>query len=415
MKENSGSLAIFRKAQELMPGGVNSPIRAFGSVELRPIAIDKGKGPFVWDADGNRYIDYLLSWGPLILGNAHPEVVKAINEQVEKGTGFGSITQAEVKLAELIVGAYDSIEKVRFVNSGTEATMSAIRLARGFTGRDKILKFRGGYHGHSDSLLIGTSINIETGDECSSLGITANTAKDTLLANYNDSESVRAVLAEEGNDIAAIIVEPVAANMGLVLPKKDFLPNLRQLANQYGIVLIFDEVLTGFRISPHGAESIYGVKPDLVTLAKVIGGGSPVGAYGGRKEIMDCLAPMGKVFQGGSQSGNAVGMAAGAANLTYLLDNEPVYEQFSQKTGRLVNGIVSAAEKAGVTVKGQAIGSIFNLRFPHALFSRWRTGMLEQGVYFAPGPLEVGYISTTHEEQQIEDTIAAAETVLKTL
>src|SRR3989344_5563932 len=249
MKENSGSLAIFRKAQELMPGGVNSPIRAFGSVELRPIAIDKGKGPFVWDADGNRYIDYLLSWGPLILGNAHPEVVKAINEQVEKGTGFGSITQAEVKLAELIVGAYDSIEKVRFVNSGTEATMSAIRLARGFTGRDKILKFEGCYHGHADSLLVKAGSGALTLGVPTSPGVPASLAEQTLTLEYNNLEPVREVFAKLGKDIACVIVEPVAGNMNCVPPVKGFLEGLRELCTRHGAVLIFDEVMTGFRVA----------------------------------------------------------------------------------------------------------------------------------------------------------------------
>lgn len=408
----TGSNKIYQRAKNLIPGGVNSPFRGSGELKIDPIAVGRGEGPFIWDADGKRYIDYLLSCGPLILGHRHPEIKKAIDEQEKKGTGFGMITQAEVKLAELIVGAYDSIEKVRFVNSGTEATMSAVRLARGFTGRDKILKFRGGYHGHSDSLLVGTSINLGT-DERSSLGITANTAKDTLLADYNNIESVEKVLVDEGKNVAAIIVEPVAGNMGLVLPNENFLPGLRKLASQYGAVLIFDEVLTGFRIAFKGAESIYGVKPDLVTLGKVIGGGLPVGAYGGRAEIMDQVAPLGRVFQAGSQAGNAIGMTAGAAQLNYLFKNPTVYESLRQKTSRLVNGINQAAQEAGIALTGQASGSIFNLAFADRnLFGQWFRGMTEMGINLARGPLEVGYMSTTHQDQQITDTIAAAKQIL---
>jgi glutamate-1-semialdehyde 2,1-aminomutase len=409
--ERIKSNQIYQRARELIPGGVNSPIRGFMAIEeMSPIAIERGKGPFIWDA-GKKYIDYVLSWGSLILGHAHPQIVESINKQAERGTGFGAITNLEVELAELIVGAYDSIKKVRFVNSGTEATMSAVRLARGFTGRDKILKFRGGYHGHSDSLLIGTKQY-----ENSPLGITANTAKDTLLADYNNIESVEKVLTEEGKNVAAIIVEPVAANMGLVLPNENFLPGLRKLANQYGAILIFDEVLTGFRIAFKGAESIYGVKPDLVTLGKVIGGGSPVGAYGGKAEIMDQLAPLGRVFQGGSQSGNSIGMVTGITQLNYLLNNPNIYEQFNQKTKRLVTGIVQAAEKAGIALKGQTIGSIFSLDIPNGeQFNEWFKGMLEKGVYFAPGLSEVGYISIAHENEQIDETITAASEVFPTI
>jgi len=410
--ERNKSIAIYNKARKHILGGVNSPFRALGilSGERPPVAINRGNGPFVWDADGNKYIDYLLSCGPLVLGHANPVVVEAIKSQTEQGTGFGSITNLELNLAELITRAYH-LDKVRFVNSGTEATMSAIRLARGFTERDKFIEFEGGYHGHSDSLLAGRS-----------KGITVGTAKDTLIATYNDPKSVEVILNTEGKNVAAIIVEPIAGNMGLVLPNEDFLPGLRQLADDYGIVLIFDEVLTGFRVAPGGAESIYGVKPDLVTLGKVIGGGLPVGAFGGREEIMNYIAPFGPVFQAGSQAGNALGMAAGTAQLEYLLNNIKIYQRLSQTTNKLINGIYQAAEEVGIPVVAKAVGSIFSLAFYNGkisnyqealklntkMFQRWITEMLNQGIYLAQGPLEVNYLSTVHSDEQVNETINAA-------
>lgn len=414
--ERNQSQKIYNRAKLLIPGGVNSPFRAIG--EKLPIAIARGKGPFIWDADGNKYIDYLLSCGPLILGHANPVIVEAVKKQAELGSGFGTITELEVNLAELITGAYKSIEKMRFVNSGTEATMSAIRLARGFTGRDKIAKFKGNYHGHSDSLLVGLSE-----------GITNNTTRDTLIVPYNNTQTLENVLETEGQNIAAIIVEPTAANMGLILPNEDFLPRLRQLADDYGIVLIFDKVLTGFRITPGGAESIYGVKPDLVTLGKVIGGGLPVGAYGGKKEIMDYLAPLGPVFQAGSQAGNALGMAAGAAQLKYLLENPNIYQELNQRTKKLTDGIAQASKEAEIPVVIKAIGSIFSLAFYNSMitnhqealqvntdmFGRWFVGMLSRGIHLAKGSLEVNYLSIVHNDEQINETIEAAKDTLKEL
>lgn len=414
--ERNQSQKIYNRAKLLIPGGVNSPFRAIG--ERLPIAIARGKGPFIWDADGNKYIDYLLSCGPLILGHANPVIVEAVKKQAELGSGFGTITELEVNLAELITGAYKSIEKMRFVNSGTEATMSAIRLARGFTGRDKIAKFKENYHGHSDSLLVGLSE-----------GITNNTTRDTLIVPYNNTQTLENVLETEGQNIAAIIVEPTAANMGLILPNEDFLPRLRQLADDYGIVLIFDEVLTGFRITPGGAESIYGVKPDLVTLGKVIGGGLPVGAYGGKKEIMDYLAPLGPVFQAGSQAGNALGMAAGAAQLKYLLENPNIYQELNQRTKKLTDGIAQASKEAEIPVVIKAIGSIFSLAFYNSMitnhqealqvntdmFGRWFVGMLSRGIHLAKGSLEVNYLSIVHNDEQINETIEAAKDTLKEL
>ncbi|MBI2009846.1 MAG: glutamate-1-semialdehyde 2,1-aminomutase [Candidatus Chisholmbacteria bacterium] len=419
-----GSRLIYEKAQELMPGGVSSPIRAFGAVEGEPVALWRGQGPYVWDADGNRYVDYVLSWGPLILGHADPDVVAVIKEQAELGSGFGAVTSLEVVLAKLINEAIPDIEQIRFVNSGTEATMSAVRLARGYTGRDKIIVFSGSYHGHADSLLVGTKTGIAFGDGRSSAGVTAATTADTLVAPYNGLEKVEEILESEGERVAAIIVEPMAANMGLVLPEDNFLPGLRRLTWQYGVVLIFDEVLSGFRVVYGGGEAVHRVKPDLITLGKVIGGGLPVGAYGGRREIMEHVAPMGRVFQAGSQAGNAIGMAAGIAQLRKL-KKPGVYEQLADKTQRLVAGIRTVAEAAGVPLVAQAQGSIFGLSFQEGpikdyqtairtnreMFKRWFWGMLRRGVYLAPGSLEVGYMSLSHAEREIEATMSVAEEV----
>jgi glutamate-1-semialdehyde 2,1-aminomutase len=308
--EFSKSIEAFKKAQEFIPGGVNSPVRAFRSVHMNPVFIQKGKGSIVTDIDGNNYIDFLSSWGPLLFGHAHERIVSAINEAAQKGTSYGAPTEYETEMAELIVEMIPSVEKVRMVNSGTEANMSAIRLARGYTKRDAIVKFAGNYHGHGDSFLIHAGSGAITLGLPDSPGVTAGTAKDTFIAEYNNVDSVRAIFREKGNEIAAIIVEPVAGNMGVVLPSKDFLQELRNITNEYGALLIFDEVITGFRLAKGGAQEYYNVMPDLTTLGKVIGGGLPVGAYGGRKEIMEMMAPAGPIYQAGTLSGNPLAMAA---------------------------------------------------------------------------------------------------------
>lgn len=426
MSSHAESQKIYDRAGKLMPGGVSSPIRAFGATAEAPIAIERGEGPFIWDADGNKYIDYVLSWGPLIYGHADPDIVAAIQKQAQLGTGFGAVTKLEVELAELISQAMPVIENIRFVNSGTEATMSAIRLARGYTGRDKIIKFKGGYHGHSDSLLVAAKTGITLPDGRVSAGIPSGTTADTLAASYNDLHSVEKILRK--NEVVGIIVEPIAANMGLVLPKKGFLSGLRELADKYGAVLIFDEVLIGFRTVRGGTPFLYEVTPDLVTLGKVIGGGLPVGAYGGKKEIMNHVAPKGDVFQGGSQAGNALGMAAGIAQLRKLQDPY-IYGKLINATEQLTLGIKWAAQEAGIPIVTHSAGSMFGLSFQSEdahdyktalktnvnLFKRWHSGMLERGIYLAPGPLEVGFVSASHAPEQIEKTVEAAREVLTEL
>ncbi|MEI6851525.1 MAG: glutamate-1-semialdehyde 2,1-aminomutase, partial [Bacteroidota bacterium] len=352
------SIEAFKKAQEIIPGGVNSPVRAFKSVKLNPVFISKAKGAYVTDIDGNLYIDFVASWGPLIFGHAHDIILAAINEAAQKGTSYGAPTEYETRMAELIVEMVPSIEKVRMVNSGTEATMSAIRLARGYTKRECIVKFAGNYHGHGDSFLIRAGSGAITLGLPDSPGVTSGIAKDTLIAEYNNLESVKSLFKEKGNEIAAIIVEPVAGNMGVVLPAKGFLQGLREIATKYGALLIFDEVITGFRLAKGGAQEYYNVMPDLTTLGKIIGGGLPVGAYGGRKEIMDMLAPIGPVYQAGTLSGNPLAMAAGIAMLTLIKETPDFYAELERKAAKLEKGIMTNMEQTGVKGLINRVGSM---------------------------------------------------------
>lgn len=419
------SHALFERAQQLMPGGVNSPARAFGGVGGEPILIDRGDGAYIWDVDGNRYIDYVGSWGPLILGHAHPEVVAAIKEAASRGTSFGAPTEAENELAELIVEAVPSIEKVRLVNSGTEATMSAIRLARGFTGRDVIVKFAGNYHGHVDSLLVAAGSSAATLAVPNSPGVTAGTSRDTLVLQYNDASGLQAAFAAHGERIAGVIFEPVAGNMGVVVPSGDFLTALRQLTREHGSLLICDEVMTGFRVAYGGAQQLLDIDPDLTTLGKIVGGGLPVGAYGGRAEIMNYVLPAGKVFQAGTLSGNPLATAAGCAMLRSLRDNPP-FERLEKLGARLEAGLRDAATAAGVPHQFARVGSMMTLFFvnepvrewPSASrcdterFGRWFWGMMNRGVYLPCSQYEALFVSAAHAEEDIDATLAAGRAVL---
>lgn len=421
----SNSTALFEKAQKLIPGGVNSPVRAFKSVGGQPIFIERGQGDRIFDEDGNSYVDYVCSWGPLIFGHAHPRIVAAIKSAAEHGTTFGASTAAEVTLAEMIVEAVPSVEMVRLVNSGTEAVMSAIRLARGFTRRDKIIKFEGGYHGHSDSLLAKAGSGIATLGMPDSAGVPPNLTVDTITLPFNNAEAVRAAVALYGKSVACIIVEPVPGNMGVVLPKPGFLETLREIATENGIVLIFDEVITGFRVAYGGAQERFGVLPDLTTLGKIIGGGLPMGAYGGRRDIMEFVAPSGPVYQAGTLSGNPLAVAAGIETLKML--REPgVYDGLEKKGAMLADGLAEAAAAAGIAVRGNRIGSMSTLFFTGeevtdyasaktsdtARYAAFFRGMLERGFYFAPSQFEAAFVSTVHSEDNISATIAAAREVL---
>ena len=420
------SHALFARAQQLMPGGVNSPARAFGAVGGEPIVIQRGEGPYLFDVDGNRYIDYIGSWGPMILGHAHPRVTAAIHAAVDRGTSFGAPTEAENRLAELIVDAIPSVEKVRLVNSGTEATMSAIRLARGYTGREVIVKFAGNYHGHVDSLLVAAGSSAATLAVPDSPGVTAGTGRDTLVLEYNDVPGLAAAFAEHGGRIAGVIVEPVVGNMGCVVPAAGFLQALRKETEQHGAVLIFDEVMTGFRVTYGGAQSLFGVDPDLTTLGKIVGGGLPIGAYGGRAEIMDAMLPVGKVFQAGTLSGNPLATAAGIATLETLRDEDP-YARLDQLGARLATGLDSAATAADIPHSIARVGSMLTLFF-HASpvtcwqeadrcdrkrFGRYFWGLIERGSYLPCSQYEAMFISATHNNEDIDKTIAGAEEVLR--
>ncbi len=418
------SQSAFEKAQELIPGGVNSPVRAFKSVGGIPRFIQSGEGAYLIDVDNNRYVDYVQSWGPLIFGHRDESIENAVIEAVKHGLSFGAPTEAESELAELIISIYDSIEKVRFVSSGTEAVMSAIRLARGFTGRDDIVKFTGCYHGHSDALLVQAGSGAVTFGTPSSPGVPADFTKHTLLAEYNNIESVRQCFADSSG-IACVIIEPVAGNMGLVPATKDFLAQLRTLCDEHGALLIFDEVMSGFRACLHGAESITGTKPDLVTLGKVIGGGMPVGAFGGRRDIMAHLSPEGGVYQAGTLSGNPVAMAAGLASIRKLKANARVFNVLEERAKRLMNGFAAAAAKHGIPlqtdVRGSMFGFFFNdahvanfadaLKSDTARFARFHAAMLDNGFYFACSQFETGFIATAITDQMIEETIAAADKI----
>jgi glutamate-1-semialdehyde 2,1-aminomutase len=425
MLNHSQSHAVFARALELMPGGVNSPARAFGGVGGEPLVMARGAGQYLFDVDGNRYLDYIGSWGPMILGHAHPQVLAAIHAAVDKGTSFGAPTVAENELAELIIDALPSVEKVRLVNSGTEATMSAIRVARGFTGRDRIVKFAGCYHGHVDSLLVAAGSAAATLGAPNSPGVTKGTTQDTLILRYNDVEQLAATFAAHGSTIAGVILEPVVGNMGLVVPSREFLDALRTLTQQHGAVLIFDEVMTGFRVSFGGAQELFGMTPDLTTLGKIVGGGMPLAAYGGRREIMDQILPAGKVFQAGTLSGNPIATAAGAATLR-LLKADPPYARLEKKCARLASGLSEAAKAAGVAHQVQRVGSMLTLFFNADQVTDWDTasrsntaqyaklfwGLIERGVYFPCSQYEALFVSDKHTDADIETTIAAARDVM---
>jgi glutamate-1-semialdehyde 2,1-aminomutase len=422
------SRALFERARTLLPGGVDSPVRAFKAVGGDPLFLRRGEGSRVWDEDGNEYVDYLGSWGPLILGHAHPAVVDAVSKAARDGTSFGAPTQREVELAELVCEALPSIELVRFVNSGTEATMTALRVARAFTGREKVIKFDGCYHGHADGLLVKAGSGVLTLGAPDSPGVPVAAAAETISARYNDLDSVRAVFAGYPAEIAAIIVEPVAGNMGVVVPEEGFLPGLRELADEHGALLIFDEVITGFRVAFGGAQELYGVRADLTCLGKIIGGGLPVGAYGGRREIMEQMSPLGPVYQAGTLSGNPLAMAAGIATLQELRREQP-YDQLERLASTLEHGLRSAAKQAGLPVSGARVGSMMTLFFTAevvrdyssaktadtTLYGRYFREMLERGVYFAPSQFEAAFVSLAHRQNDLEETIRAANQAMRTL
>ena len=427
-RSHERSRSAFEAASEVIPGGVNSPVRAFGGVGGTPVFIDHAEGCRVTDVDGNTYVDYVASWGPLILGHAAPEVVAAVQAAAAKGSSFGAPTLAETRLAEIIVEAVPSIDKVRLVNSGTEATMTAIRLARAFTGRDAVVKFEGCYHGHVDALLIAAGSGATTLGIPSSPGVPAAVVEQTLLLPYNDLDAVRALCAARGAEIAAIIVEPVAGNMGMVPPVPGFLEGLREITRQHGIVLIFDEVITGFRASWGGAQELFGVTPDLTTLGKIIGGGLPVGAYGGRADIMDTVAPVGAMYQAGTLSGNPLATAAGTAVLEALRDGS-VYRKINALCERLCQGMADAAAEAGIARCGTGLQSMFcgffcegpvrnyadAKRCDTARYAVFFHGMLARGHYFAPSQFETGFLSRAHTEADVDATIEAAREVFREL
>ncbi len=415
------SRRFFEQANKVIPGGVNSPVRACKSVGADPVFINSGTGPFLIDVDGREYIDYVASWGPLILGHAHPEVIAAVQAAAENGTSFGAPTWQEVELAQLICEMIPSVEMVRLVNSGTEATMSAVRLARGYTGRKKIVKFDGCYHGHADSFLVKAGSGVATLGIPGSPGVPEEIVAHTISLPYNDLEAVEKTFAQAGDDIAAIIVEPVAGNMGVVPPKEGFLEGLREITLEHGALLIFDEVITGFRVGPSGAQGLYGVMPDLTCLGKIIGGGLPVGAYGGRAEIMKHIAPEGPVYQAGTLSGNPIAVAAGLATLK-ILSRPGVYERLEELSSRLAQGLAQAAQEAGAKVTFNRVGSMMTcffregevIDFASAAASDterygqfWRE-MLARGVYLAPSQFEAAFVSLAHTEEEIDHTIEAA-------
>jgi len=415
------SKKLFARACAIIPGGVNSPVRAFRAVGGNPLFIDRAKGSKIYDADGNSYIDYVLSWGPLILGHAHPKVVNALKKATEKGTSFGAPTALEIELAELVIKAYPSMEKVRMVNSGTEATMSAIRVARGFTRRDKIIKFEGCYHGHADGLLVKAGSGATTFGVPDSPGVPKSYAKNTITLPFNDINALKTVIQDEWKSIACVILEPVIGNIGCVLPKPGFLESLRKLTKTHGIVLIFDEVMTGFRVAYGGAQEYYRIRPDMTCLGKVIGGGLPVGAYGGKKEIMSMVSPEGPVYQAGTLSGNPLAMTAGIETLK-AISKDGVYKKLEKAAALLEKGLTDAAKKSGVKTRFHRAGSMFCTYFTDtdvydyrtaktadtAKFSRFFSGMIKRGVYIAPSQFEAGFISLAHTEKDIETTVKAA-------
>ena len=426
------SAAAFEEAKKLMPGGVNSPVRSYRSVDCNPPFIARAEGSHIFDIDGNEYIDYVGSWGPMVVGHAHPQVVKALQEAATRGTSYGAPTLIESQLAKKVMEVYPSMEVIRMVNSGTEATMSALRLARGYTGRNKIVKFIGCYHGHSDSLLVKAGSGMATFGVPDSPGVTPGTAQDTITIPYNDFEAFKAVFAEQGAEIAAVIVEPVAGNMGLVLPKPGYLDLLRKETKEHGALLIFDEVMCGFRASLGGAQAAYAVKPDLTCLGKIIGGGLPVAAYGGRRDIMEQVSPAGPVYQAGTLSGNPLAMTAGLETLKIITappePGEPDYSRvLTIRTKKLVLGVAQKAREAGVTLQVQQAGSMFGFFFSdkevtdyetsaaadQEAFKVWFKAMLEQGIYLAPSQFETLFMSGAHTDEEIDRTIEAAGVALK--
>ena len=416
---------LFFDAKQVIPGGVNSPVRSFNGVGGTPVFINHASGSYMYDNTGKRYIDYVGSWGPMILGHAHPEVIAAVKRTAEKGLSFGTPTAIETQMAERVCELMPSIELVRMVSSGTEATMSAIRLARGYTGRDKIVKFEGCYHGHSDSLLVKAGSGALTFGVPSSPGVTASVAADTITLAYNDSESVKTLFSSIGEQIACIIVEPIAGNMNCIPPIPGFLETLREVCDLYGSVLIFDEVMTGFRVGLNGAQGLYNIQPDLTTLGKIIGGGMPVGAFGGQRKIMEYLAPLGPVYQAGTLSGNPVAMAAGLKTLE-LIATPNFYESLTAKTNKLTTGLKERAYQAGVALTTNTIGGMFGLFFSteqkvttfaqamqcdQALFKRFFHAMLKSGIYLAPSAFEAGFVSAAHSDEDLNDTLNSAETI----
>lgn len=415
---------LFAAAQEVLPGGVNSPVRAFRGVGGTPIFVERASGPYFWDVDGNRYTDYVLSWGPLILGHAYPEVVEALKAQVDIGTSYGTPTELETELGKQVIAMMPGIEQIRLVNSGTEATMSALRLARAYTKRMKIVKFNGCYHGHADMLLVQAGSGVATLGLPDSPGVPAGSTNQTLVGEYNDLESVRAIFKDHGDDIAAVIVEPAAGNMGFVPPQEGFLQGLREITKEAGALLIFDEVMTGFRVAPGGAQSVWNVDPDLTCLGKVIGGGLPVGAYGGKKDIMQTVAPAGPMYQAGTLSGNPLAMVAGLTTLRKISE-AGVFDQIAKHTTLLAEGIKSAALEKGIPMQVANQGSMFGAYFlkedgqtianysdarqyAHTeRYAKYFWGMIERGIYLAPSQFEAGFVSYVHGEMEISETLAA--------
>lgn len=423
---NDRSKKLFEEAKKVIPGGVNSPVRAFKSVGGTPVFIKNAKGAYLFDEDNNKYIDFISSWGPMIIGHAHPEIIKAVNEQSNNGTSYGIPTELETKMAQLVVSLAPNVDKIRFVNSGTEACMSAIRLARGYTKRDKIIKFAGCYHGHSDSFLIQAGSGASTFGIPNSPGVTKGTASDTLLANFNDISQVKRLFNEYKNEIAAVIVEPVAGNMGCVLPQKEFIEDLRKLCSLYNTVLVFDEVMTGFRLALGGAQEILGIDADLVTYGKVIGGGLPVGAFGGKEEIMNFLAPDGPVYQAGTLSGNPIAMSAGYAMLKHLSLNKDIYESLEKKTSYLKKGMEEVMQATNLPFQINCLGSMISLHFTvdpvidflsaqkgdNTLFKNYFHGMLSQGIYLPPSAYESYFLNDAISFEDLDFTLKSFKKVV---